>query len=148
MGVSVSCSSRLLKLRVGKFVSVIQSLPLKVGFCSRTKLVEGTIQENIKLPFEDERFNCGNGVVCEVQIPPVTTGSFPLTIAANLLPSAEEAIFIHCWLGMLLDTQVIPESAEVYMTPVPPAVPETAANFVPSAEDAQDHQSTLGELVC
>jgi hypothetical protein len=51
----------------------------------QNKIVEGTIQESLRSGLAGARFNCGVGVDCEIQIPP------PLTTAANLFPSADEA---------------------------------------------------------
>src|ERR1700677_2675601 len=96
VGISVSWSCRLLRLSAGGFVRVVQLPAPKAELCCRRKLAEGTSQDKLRFPLEEERFSCGEGAVWEIQIPPAATGSLPLTMATALLPSAEQIILIHC----------------------------------------------------
>ena len=61
-------------------VSVVQLA--RSGLSSNTILVDGTIQQKLRLLLEDERFNCGDGSVCEIQIPPPPHQSLPAAFLA------------------------------------------------------------------
>ena len=63
--------------------------------------------ESLKLLFVGAMLNCGDGVVCETQMPPARIA------ATSLLPSAELATETQFVLGTLFDVQVTPKSVEV-----------------------------------
>ena len=70
-------------------------------------------------------------------------------LAMSSLPSADRAAQVHAALGALLETQEMPESAEVQIPP--PEAPRVnpllaaAASFVPSAEEATLLQLFVGK---
>ena len=67
-----------------------------------------------------------------------------LAPVARREPSAEHAIEIQLTAVVRLDcVHVNPPSVEVQTPLLPPA-----ANTVPSAEEARDHQTVVGALVC
>jgi len=83
--------------------------------CCIAKLVEGMVQDTMRLLPDGVMFNCGDGVDCEVQMPkPLLTAT-----ATNLLKSAETAT--ECQFlpgdpklkGALFVCQVAPEFVEV-----------------------------------
>ena len=59
-------------------------------------------------------------------------------MAANLVPSAEEATAYHPYplVGVLAAIQETPELVDVTTLPVWNSIPDTATNLVPSAEQA------------
>ncbi len=65
----------------------------------------------------------------------------PYTVAASVVPSAEEAIPLQSCVSALSD-QVLPLSLEVKINPLL----TVAANLVPSAEEAIDIQFLVGPL--
>ena len=77
---------------------------------------------------------------------------FPL--AANLLPSAEDATRTQPEPGALVWVQVPPEFVETQIPPefveaqLPPPLLATATNLVPSADEAMAVQFVIGALVC
>lgn len=103
--------------------------------CCSTKFVEGTVHASVRLADAGARFNCGDSVVCDVQIPPVAVGKCvlkkrPFAVAANLLPSAEEAIACQFVLGAVAAVQDVPIFVEIIST-----VFANVASLVPSAEE-------------
>lgn len=106
-GGRMSWYCRLVRFKTGTFVSGVQSVVVKSEFSCRTKFIAGTSQKNARLPPAAARFNCGEGVVWRIQIPPFREA------ASNWLPSAEKAAACHCKAGTLLEVHVTPESAEV-----------------------------------
>lgn len=113
------------------FASVTQLVVPKSEFCSKTKFVEGTIQERRRSLLDDAIFNCGDGVVCEIQIPPFSA------VAMTMLPSAEEAAAIQPKFGAVFSVQVAPEFVEER---IPRS--DTSTNLAPSAEDLTVHPKT------
>jgi len=65
-------------------------------------------------------------------------------MASSLVPSPDEATEYHISFGIVFETQVVPESAEVYTALVCHA---SATSFVPSEEEATEYQERLGATV-
>ena len=98
---------RLVRLSMGGSARADQFVPARAEACCNTNSVEG-ITHARRSPFDGIIFSLGQGVVCEIQMPPLKT------VAASLLPSADEAIEFQPWvLEALFDTQALPESADV-----------------------------------
>ena len=102
---------RLVRLSTGSLVTSAQFAKSEV--CCRTKLVEEISQENERLLFVGVSLNVGDGVACEVQIPPLVALYCAFSAAAkNLFPSAEEATAVQFVTGAIFETQLIPPLVE------------------------------------
>ena len=113
---------------------------IKSPLCCKTKFVEGTSQESAMFVGEGVRFNCGSGVVCEIQIwpKPVLVKLVPLDTATSLLPSAEQKTPYQVERGILFEIQVNPVFVEVYNGPYKTPLLTSPATMIfdPSAEIA------------
>lgn len=80
---------------------------MRSGLSAGAILVDGTIHERVRLPFESDSSNCGEGGVFKIQIPP---GSWA---ASTSCPSAEQAKVVNRDGGTLFDTQEAPKFVEL-----------------------------------
>jgi hypothetical protein len=81
------------------------------------------------------------GTASQVAPPLVEVQAPPPTRATSLLKSADDARQVEPAKGAELDTQVAPESVEVYTIP-PPLMFPTASSLEPSAEETTELQET------
>lgn len=113
-------------------VTSVQLVVFKLEFSCNVKPTDGTIQDTMRFGSARAMFNTGAGANCKVQMPP------PLTVATNLLPSAEQATADQLASGEPLSLQVAPEFVEVRIRPPMPNPfgPPAFTSVVPSAEHA------------
>jgi hypothetical protein len=104
---SVSCSCRFVKFKVCRLVRAVQLL--RSGLSSSAIFVEGTSQEKLIEPVDDEIFICGAGDTCKVQIPLVEGMLEEPAAANNFFPSAEQATAFQAACGALFDIPVRPK---------------------------------------
>ena len=63
--------------------------------------------------------------------------------AMIVVPSADKAMFCQDKRGTLFENHTTPEFVEIKICPKGPPWPSTAANTLPSADDATDHHNLL-----